>query len=350
MLRIVITRGGRRILLIERLPEWPARVRVALVALSPNEILAGVKSISYAANMHATRIANRRGADEAVYVDAAGQVLEAPTSSVFWVGDDGRLRTPVAGDRHPRLDHPPGGRSTRCPASRAPSRPPSWSPRRRRSWPRPPARSSRSQLSRRQRLKLPGGGPAAAAAAAALAEAVRAERGRESGSGMDLELSDEQRLISQGAREFADELHRAAGARQRPGDALRRRDGPPDRRARLPRRAGRRGVRGPRPRSRQLRADRRADRPRLQRRPDGRLRADLAGRGIDRTLGHRGAEAALAAAALQRGVVRLLRPDRARHAAPTRRACGPAPSGSTAAGRSAGRRCGSRSATSPTSP
>ena len=93
-LRIVLTRGGRRLLTIEAVPDWPASAKVALVTLSPSEILAGVKSISYAANMHATRLAAERGADEAVYVDAAGTVLEAPTSSIFWTAPDGRLHTP----------------------------------------------------------------------------------------------------------------------------------------------------------------------------------------------------------------------------------------------------------------
>ncbi len=93
-LRIVITRGGRRLLTIERIPGWPASARVALLTLTPSEILAGVKSISYAANMHATRLAVERGADEAVYVDAGGTVLEAPTSSIFWTSADGVLRTP----------------------------------------------------------------------------------------------------------------------------------------------------------------------------------------------------------------------------------------------------------------
>lgn len=93
-LRIVITRGGRRLLTVESVPDWADSARVALVTLTPNEILAGVKSISYVANMHATRMAAGRGADEAVYVSADGIVLEAPTSSVFWTGSDGRLRTP----------------------------------------------------------------------------------------------------------------------------------------------------------------------------------------------------------------------------------------------------------------
>jgi branched-chain amino acid aminotransferase len=94
MLRIVLTRGGRRVLLVEELPSWSASARIALVTLSPSEILTGVKSVSYAANMHATRIAQERGADEAVYVDRDGTVLEAPTSSVFWAGADGVLQTP----------------------------------------------------------------------------------------------------------------------------------------------------------------------------------------------------------------------------------------------------------------
>jgi len=94
-LRIVATRGGRRLLTVERTPEWPSSARVWLVTLSPSEILAGVKSISYAANMQASRIAAARGADEAVYVRPDGAVLEAPTSAIFWVGEDGSLRTPA---------------------------------------------------------------------------------------------------------------------------------------------------------------------------------------------------------------------------------------------------------------
>src|SRR5687768_2559344 len=94
-LRIVITRGGRRLLLVEELPEWPASASIALLPLTPSEILAGVKSISYAGNMQATRIATARGADEAVYVRPDGIVLEAPTSSIFWSGPDGGLRTPA---------------------------------------------------------------------------------------------------------------------------------------------------------------------------------------------------------------------------------------------------------------
>lgn len=93
-LRVVVTRGGRRLLTIESTPEWPPSARIALVTLTPSEILVGVKSISYAGNMQATRIAAAAGADEAVYVRPDGVVLEAPTSSIFWTDHDGVLRTP----------------------------------------------------------------------------------------------------------------------------------------------------------------------------------------------------------------------------------------------------------------
>jgi branched-chain amino acid aminotransferase len=94
-LRIVLTRGGRRILLTEVLPERGSSVRVATVTYSPTVILTGVKSLSYGANMQATRIAQARGADEAVLVRPDGIVLEAPTSSIFWVSPEGGLRTPA---------------------------------------------------------------------------------------------------------------------------------------------------------------------------------------------------------------------------------------------------------------
>jgi branched-chain amino acid aminotransferase len=92
-LRIVITRGGRRLLLIENLPDKGSSARLATVTYSPTVILTGVKSLSYGANMQATRIAQARGADEALLVRPDGIVLEAPTSTIFWVTPEGELRT-----------------------------------------------------------------------------------------------------------------------------------------------------------------------------------------------------------------------------------------------------------------
>jgi 4-amino-4-deoxychorismate lyase len=47
-------------------------------------LLPGVKSTSYAVNMAAEAEAKRRGADDAVFADDAGVVLEGPTTNVWW--------------------------------------------------------------------------------------------------------------------------------------------------------------------------------------------------------------------------------------------------------------------------
>jgi branched-chain amino acid aminotransferase len=91
-LRLIVTRGGRRIAATEPVPEHAEAVAVASVVYQPTVILNGVKSLSYGANMQATRIARGRGADEAVLVQPDGTVLEPPTSSIFWVSG-GELRT-----------------------------------------------------------------------------------------------------------------------------------------------------------------------------------------------------------------------------------------------------------------
>ncbi len=92
LVRIVVTRADRRIITLENLLIHPPSISLATVTYSPTVILNGVKSLSYAANMHATRIARKTGAMEALLVMPDGTVLESPTSALFWVSQ-GELRT-----------------------------------------------------------------------------------------------------------------------------------------------------------------------------------------------------------------------------------------------------------------
>jgi len=98
LLRIVLTRGGRRIGTIEPLPHRPPVARVGTVTYAPNRVLDGLKTLSYAGNMLAGRLAREQGFDEALLVTPHGRVLEGPTWSFFWVSG-GALLTPPLEDR-----------------------------------------------------------------------------------------------------------------------------------------------------------------------------------------------------------------------------------------------------------
>jgi branched-chain amino acid aminotransferase len=94
MVRIVLTRGGHRLVLTEPLPPSPERIRLGVVEYAPTRVLDGIKSLSYGANMLCSRLARERGFDEALLVTPHGRVLEAPTSSLFWVDAEGTINTP----------------------------------------------------------------------------------------------------------------------------------------------------------------------------------------------------------------------------------------------------------------
>lgn len=98
LLRIVLTRGGRRVLTIEPLPPRLAAARVMTVTYAPNRVLDGLKTLSYAGNMLAGRLAREQGFDEALFVSPHGRVLEGPTWTFFWAAA-GRLCTPPLEDR-----------------------------------------------------------------------------------------------------------------------------------------------------------------------------------------------------------------------------------------------------------
>jgi branched-chain amino acid aminotransferase len=94
-LRLVLTRAGRRLVFLEPSPS-PSRppARLAFVTDVPRAVLDGAKSLSYAGNMLAKRLAEERGFDEALLTTPDGRVMEVQQASFFWVTPDGELCTP----------------------------------------------------------------------------------------------------------------------------------------------------------------------------------------------------------------------------------------------------------------
>ena len=94
VVRVLVTRGGRRIGFLEPMPRLPETIALKTITYSPTRILDGVKSLSYGANMLANRLAAAEGADEALLVTPHGRVLEAPTSTFICSLDGATLVTP----------------------------------------------------------------------------------------------------------------------------------------------------------------------------------------------------------------------------------------------------------------
>lgn len=110
VVRVVLTRGsavpgtgsrGLCVVVSHPLPEPASEVRLWPIpapwhpAGRPWE-LAGVKTISYAPNLAASRRAVEEGATDALLISDGGLVLEGPTFSVGWV-KDGQVFTPALG-------------------------------------------------------------------------------------------------------------------------------------------------------------------------------------------------------------------------------------------------------------
>jgi branched-chain amino acid aminotransferase len=97
-LRIVVTRGGHRLVLSEPLPQIDPTTSLGIVEYRTTVILDGLKTLSYGANMQATRLARSRGFSDALFVTPEGDVLEAPTASLFCSFDGEKLVTPPLGE------------------------------------------------------------------------------------------------------------------------------------------------------------------------------------------------------------------------------------------------------------
>jgi len=94
IIRVLASAGpagaGTVVVLSQPLPQLPARYRLMPQTAvwhpaGDGWALAGVKALSYAPNMAATRRAKAEGFDDALLVSRDGTVLEGPTSSVAWV-------------------------------------------------------------------------------------------------------------------------------------------------------------------------------------------------------------------------------------------------------------------------
>lgn len=92
VLRLFWTPSSTAIAIVSELPDHLEALRqrgqrlISLRGVRADEpwLLPGVKSTSYAVNMAAEAEAKRRGADDAVFVDAEGTVLEGPTTNIWW--------------------------------------------------------------------------------------------------------------------------------------------------------------------------------------------------------------------------------------------------------------------------
>jgi branched-chain amino acid aminotransferase len=87
--RLMVTRGGQRIWREVPVPARSTGMRLLPVPHRVTPLLIGAKTLSYAANMQATRRARDAGCDEALLVRADDDaVLEGPTTAFGWLEDE----------------------------------------------------------------------------------------------------------------------------------------------------------------------------------------------------------------------------------------------------------------------
>jgi branched-chain amino acid aminotransferase len=95
--RLIATRGGRRIVLEEGMLDLPPALTVVPVAHVYSPLIAGVKSLSYAAHMIARRTAEAQGCDDALlFSPATDRVLECPFTAFGWIEGDELFTPPLS--------------------------------------------------------------------------------------------------------------------------------------------------------------------------------------------------------------------------------------------------------------
>jgi branched-chain amino acid aminotransferase len=97
-MRIVLSRGGARLLILEALHPTEFAARLVLVVDQPRPVLRGAKTLSYAANMLAAADARESGGTDALLVTREGRVLESQTAAFFWADEAQKLVTPPLGE------------------------------------------------------------------------------------------------------------------------------------------------------------------------------------------------------------------------------------------------------------
>lgn len=94
--KVIVTRGGRTIVIVEPLGALPVEVRAAVVDHPLARRRQGHKTLAYVENLIARELAVAAGADEAIRLDADGFVAEGSMSNVFVV-ERGAVFTPPLG-------------------------------------------------------------------------------------------------------------------------------------------------------------------------------------------------------------------------------------------------------------
>jgi 4-amino-4-deoxychorismate lyase len=95
--RLMVTRGGHRVWREEPVPPPSPGLRLLPVEHRVTPLLVGAKTLSYAANMQAKRLAAGAGCDDALFVAAdGGTILEGPTTAFGWLEGDALVFPPLS--------------------------------------------------------------------------------------------------------------------------------------------------------------------------------------------------------------------------------------------------------------